>query len=354
MVAEGQTGPLWWDGADETLPEGIDAAIERSSAARSGEEVNTLCALAAESPRDGRRRGLAVPILEAMRVIAERHGLTHLVAPVRPLEGAIPAHADRALHHVAPSGRAAVRPLDARPRTARCPSGDPIPRSLQITGTVAEWESGPGWRSRSRATTSSPRGWPPSTSTGRRTRRRTGSRTSGWCTRTLRLDLASFAAHQDRRNCPAEPLSIDLSSDEQTGSELPRGLVTPDQWPVDGTGGQAQLRADPILRTRRSAHNDLHQVSNGVGRPVTADERMLALGRVAVQRSRFPVAHSSDSARQGSGQSLGRVAGTTHSELDLLVDLAGQAPGLILRPHEVRFLCDALLQSRTKPELVRL
>ena len=29
MVAEGHTGPLWWDGADETLPDGIDAAIEQ-------------------------------------------------------------------------------------------------------------------------------------------------------------------------------------------------------------------------------------------------------------------------------------------------------------------------------------
>ena len=50
--------------------------------------------------------------------------------------------------------------------------------------------------------------------------------------------------------------------------------------------------------------------------------------------------HSPYSAGQGSGQSLGRLRGTTHRELDLLVDLAGQAPGLILRPHEVRFLKD--------------
>ena len=29
VVAEGHTGPLWWDGVDETLPDGIDAAIEQ-------------------------------------------------------------------------------------------------------------------------------------------------------------------------------------------------------------------------------------------------------------------------------------------------------------------------------------
>ena len=68
---------------------------------------------------------------------------------------------------------------------------------------------------------------------------------------------------------------------------------------------------------------------------------MLGLGRVAVHRSRFPITHSSNSARQGSSQSLGRLHGTTHGEFDLLVNLAGQTPGLILRPHEVRFLFDA-------------
>jgi len=67
-------------------------------------------------------------------------------------------------------------------------------------------------------------------------------------------------------------------------------------------------------------------------------ERMLALGGVAVQRCRFPVVHPSDSTGQGSSQSLGRVDGASHGELDLLVDLARQAPGLILGPHEVRFL----------------
>src|SRR6266516_5270373 len=65
---------------------------------------------------------------------------------------------------------------------------------------------------------------------------------------------------------------------------------------------------------------------------------MLALGGAAVQRCRFPVVHPSDSTGQGSSQSLGRVEGASHGELALLVDLAGQAPGLILGPYEVRFL----------------
>ena len=67
------------------MPGGIDEAIEQIFALmRANKPVNTLCALAAESPREGRARGLAVQILEAMRAIAERQGLKHMVAPVRP------------------------------------------------------------------------------------------------------------------------------------------------------------------------------------------------------------------------------------------------------------------------------
>jgi hypothetical protein len=59
-VAEGHTGPFVWDGVDAHLPPGIEAAIGQVFAdTRGGAPVNTLCALAAETPRDGRRRGLA-------------------------------------------------------------------------------------------------------------------------------------------------------------------------------------------------------------------------------------------------------------------------------------------------------
>ena len=76
VVAEGHTGALWWNGQDETLPNGIDAAIEQIfSRLGAGEPVNTLCALAAETPRDGRLRGLAEHLLRGMRMIGERQGL---------------------------------------------------------------------------------------------------------------------------------------------------------------------------------------------------------------------------------------------------------------------------------------
>ena len=85
VVAEGHTGVLAWDGQDESLPGSFDELIEVViTTGRSGGPVNTLAALAAEIPPEGRRRGLAGEIMAAMRALAVSRGLTHLVAPVRP------------------------------------------------------------------------------------------------------------------------------------------------------------------------------------------------------------------------------------------------------------------------------
>ena len=146
VVAEGHTAAFAWDGDDATLPDGIDRAIEVAFRDhRAGTAVDTLCALAAESPRDGRRRGLAVEILGAMRTLAERNGLRHLVAPVRPswkerypitpIEQYVAWRRDDG-QLLDPWMRVHER-LGARVST-------PLPQSLLITGTVAEWESWTG------------------------------------------------------------------------------------------------------------------------------------------------------------------------------------------------------------------
>ena len=146
VVAEGHTAAFAWDGDDATLPDGIDRAIEVAFRDhRAGTAVDTLCALAAESPRDGRRRGLAVEILGAMRTLAQRNGLRHLVAPVRPswkerypvtpIEQYVAWRRDDG-QLLDPWMRVHER-LGARVST-------PLPESLLITGTVAEWESWTG------------------------------------------------------------------------------------------------------------------------------------------------------------------------------------------------------------------
>jgi hypothetical protein len=143
VVAEGHTGPLWWDGLDETLPDGIDAAIEQIfSLVRTGEPVNTLCALAAESPREGRARGLAEQLLKAMRNIGESQGLTHLIAPVRPSakERYPLSTIDRYVRWRREDGQLFDPWMRIHERLGARVS-TPLPKSLQITGTVDEWES---------------------------------------------------------------------------------------------------------------------------------------------------------------------------------------------------------------------
>lgn len=146
VLAEGHTGPLWWDGSDGTLPEGIDPALEEIFRRQdAGEPVNTLCALAAEIPRAARARGLAVQILEAMRAIAARQGLTHLVAPVRPsMKDRYPlTPIERYITWRRDDGQLFDAWMRLHERLgARV--GTPLPRSLRITGTVKEWESWTG------------------------------------------------------------------------------------------------------------------------------------------------------------------------------------------------------------------
>jgi hypothetical protein len=143
VVAEGHTGPLWWDGRDETLPGGIDEAIEQIFAGvRANNPVNTLCALAAESPREHRARGLAAQLLEAMRVIAQRQRLTHMVAPVRPsLKERYPlTDIERFIRWRREDGQLFDPWMRVHERLgARVAT--PLPKSLHITGSVAEWES---------------------------------------------------------------------------------------------------------------------------------------------------------------------------------------------------------------------
>jgi GNAT superfamily N-acetyltransferase len=143
VVAEGHTIPVHWDGTDEGLGPGIDATIAGGFAHHeSGGRPNALCALAAEILPAEQGRGLAPAMLRAMAGLAREAGLPHLIAPVRPnLKERYPTiPIDRYARWTRDDGT----PFDPWIRVhtrlgARL--GPPIPRSLRITGTVAEWES---------------------------------------------------------------------------------------------------------------------------------------------------------------------------------------------------------------------
>lgn len=146
VVAEGHTAPVSWDGRDATLPEGIDRAIETAfTEHRAGAAVNTLCALAAETPRDGRLQGMAARLLGAMREVAVRQGLSHLVAPVRPSwkERYPITPIERYVRWRRDDGQLLDPWMRVHERLG-ARTGPALPRSLLITGTVAEWESWTG------------------------------------------------------------------------------------------------------------------------------------------------------------------------------------------------------------------
>ncbi len=148
VLAEGHTVPCWWDGTPDGLGDGIDemivAAFETHSA---GGPHNALCALAAEIRPQFQGRGLARRILDDMAELAHRDGLTHLIAPVRP------SFKDR--YPIIPIERYVTWRNDAGEafdpwiRVHLRRGGTivkPVPHSLRITGTVAEWEEWTGLR----------------------------------------------------------------------------------------------------------------------------------------------------------------------------------------------------------------
>ncbi|MBW3605882.1 MAG: hypothetical protein KY460_13455 [Actinobacteria bacterium] len=142
VLAETHTVPCWWDGSDDGLGPGIDATMADAFARLDrGEPPNALCALAAEVAPDARSRGLAAETLRQMRRVAAAHGLPAVIAPVRP--------SWKARYPLVPIAqyvtwrRADGMLLDPWMRVHErlgARMGPPLPRSLRITGTVAEWE----------------------------------------------------------------------------------------------------------------------------------------------------------------------------------------------------------------------
>jgi hypothetical protein len=143
VLAEGHTIPCRWDGTTAGLGPGIDHAIAGGfSLHETGGVPNALCALAAEVLPGQRRRGLSAVVVRAMARLAAGAGLSHLVAPVRPSwKGRYPlAPIERYVRWTTADGEA----FDPWIRVHVRMGGEilaPIPRSLRITGSVADWES---------------------------------------------------------------------------------------------------------------------------------------------------------------------------------------------------------------------
>ena len=142
LVARARSIPVRWDGSVNDLPMGIDGAIARGFDEGGG---NVLCALVIVVPRDVQGRGVSAAAVKAMREIARRNGLGSLIAPVRP--------SWKERYPLVPIERYALwrRPdgllFDPWMRVHERLGAvvlRPEPQSLQIIGTVAEWEQWTG------------------------------------------------------------------------------------------------------------------------------------------------------------------------------------------------------------------
>jgi hypothetical protein len=141
-LAHGHSIPCSWNGTVEGLPDGIDAMLEGAVALfEAGREPNTLSALAIEIPPEHQGGGHSRTMISAMTDIAARHGFADLVAPLRPTW--------KERYPLTPIGRYAHwtredgLPFDPWIRLHVRLGAEilrPVPRSLRITGTVAEWQ----------------------------------------------------------------------------------------------------------------------------------------------------------------------------------------------------------------------
>jgi GNAT superfamily N-acetyltransferase len=138
ILARAHSLPVRWDATLADLPAGIDGAIARGF---DEEGANVLCAMLIAIPRDVQGRGLSAVAVRAMRELAGRHGLTELIAPVRP------SWKERyplvEIEDYAAWRRSDGFVFDPWMRVHEREGATvlkPEPKSLRITGTIGEWE----------------------------------------------------------------------------------------------------------------------------------------------------------------------------------------------------------------------
>jgi hypothetical protein len=138
ILARARCLPVRWDGTLEDLPAGIDAAIARGIEESGG---NVLCAMVIQVPRSLQSHGLSATALNAMADIGRAHGLTSLIAPVRPnwKERYPLTPIERYAEWRRDDGLLFDPWLRVHER-AGASILRPEPESLRITGTTAEWE----------------------------------------------------------------------------------------------------------------------------------------------------------------------------------------------------------------------
>jgi GNAT superfamily N-acetyltransferase len=143
LVAIGNCIPIRWDGDPHTLPNGgVDAVLEDGVAClREGATATAVSALMIVVSPERLGQGISGEAIRAMAEIVRRHGLTELVAPVRPT--------DKHRYPLIPIERYVGwrrddgLPLDPWIRVHERVGGEtvrPAAAAMRVTGSVAEWE----------------------------------------------------------------------------------------------------------------------------------------------------------------------------------------------------------------------
>jgi len=145
VLASGHALPLDWDGTEGGLPSGYDGALVRGFENR--QPANTLCALSVIVAKEHRGKSISSRAVSAMKRLAEQHGYSHLIAPVRPNR--------KSLYPLTPMERYILwRQEDGSPfdpwLRVHWKLGAKIlkvaPNSMEVRGSVADWERWTGMR----------------------------------------------------------------------------------------------------------------------------------------------------------------------------------------------------------------
>jgi GNAT superfamily N-acetyltransferase len=144
VVAGGWGVPLRWDASAQTLPTGYDEALIKAVTEREI-KPDTLCVMAVAVRPDRQGAGLAGQVLTALRPRAAEAGLDRMIVPVRPvLKSRYPLTSMADFAKWAREDGVHIDPWIRTHQRLGAVILRPAPRSMVITGTVAEWEEWTG------------------------------------------------------------------------------------------------------------------------------------------------------------------------------------------------------------------
>ena len=143
VVAGGWGVPIRWDGTVQDLPDGYDGAMVRAvEGHQGGVHATTFSFMAVAVGNSAAKRGLAGEVMTALRLRAAEAGLTQVIAPLRPtLKPRYPLVPMTSFATWTRSDGLSIDPwIRAHQRMGAAILAS-CPRSMVMTGTVAEWES---------------------------------------------------------------------------------------------------------------------------------------------------------------------------------------------------------------------